>query len=543
MAEKGYPLRIILTAVDNATARINAVNARVAALNAPFRAINNATRALGEAAGIEKLRERLARVGEAGGEVLREVGELGKRFLELGGIVGAISFVEIIRGTTEAGDQIGKAAARAGVSNKTWQEFAYVARIADVSTETLSTSFKKLQVNQIAALTGNVQMQRWFARAGVTFRDLKREKPDEIFEKVANKVQKLGKGAKSTAILVKIFGKGGDQLLPSMLDGAKGIEALRKEAEELGFVMSDEAVAAANEFDDSSKRLGVSLIGLRNSIGGAVLPALKPLVDATTKWVVANRELIATKVLDFVAQLTVELPKFGRELKNAWQKSEPFRDAIGEIADKIGIVNLAMISLGAVAFGPLIASFVNLGAALLGAVPGLSTFGIAFAASGIPELIAGAAALGVAAAALIKITQALDKVAPTANARVGGRNLIPFAKEAPNLGRIPGPLFRGRPYGTRQTASYARPGASSLSDLLGPVAFSNLGELKRPGFAGAASIFSGGASSASPSAPVDGRIQVDVNVHAPAGTKVRTHSRGNVDLPVSVGRIMPGAAR
>jgi hypothetical protein len=85
-------------------------------------------------------------------------------------------------------------------------------------------------------------------------------------------------GAEKANTAIKLFGRNGLTLIPLLNEGRAGIERLRKEAERLGVVVSQQAAKAADEFNDSLNRLNNELKGIGISIAGPVITALQDLI-------------------------------------------------------------------------------------------------------------------------------------------------------------------------------------------------------------------------------------------------------------------------
>ena len=98
-----------------------------------------------------------------------------------------------------------------------------------------------------------------------------------------------------------LLGRAGTQLLPLMQDGAAGIEALQKQARELGLTIStDDADAAATLTDTLNILWRVFKQGVF-VVGSALAPVMKDfaeraarIIKNTFDWVKQNKELIVT---------------------------------------------------------------------------------------------------------------------------------------------------------------------------------------------------------------------------------------------------------
>ena len=90
---------------------------------------------------------------------------------------------------------------------------------------------------------------------------------ESMFNDTVNALMKLPEGAEKSRLAFELFGKAGTELMP-MLNGAEGsVEALKERANELGLVMSDEAVDAGVVFGDTMDDLREPLHRLELNLG------------------------------------------------------------------------------------------------------------------------------------------------------------------------------------------------------------------------------------------------------------------------------------
>ncbi len=81
---------------------------------------------------------------------------------------------------------------------------------------------------------------------------------------------------------MKAFGKSGGELIPLLNSGTDGLEEMFERARDLGSVMSNENIAALDEFGDSTDDVKFAWQGFKNQIVTGLLPVLQPLVRSFT---------------------------------------------------------------------------------------------------------------------------------------------------------------------------------------------------------------------------------------------------------------------
>lgn len=371
MAEKNK-LEVVLSLMDKATAPLQAFNKRIEKMQEPMRKVSNKLAVFGQATGFGKLRDAAGGVASAFGNVASEAGALATKIVAGVGIAGGAIF-GLAKMTADYGDEMSKAAQRTGTTIEQFQKLSYAAGLADVSNEDLQTSLIKLSKNAVDAGLGSKEMGLWFKRAGISVKELKTLKPDELFSRVADGIAKIpADSPKRAALAVALLGKSGAKMLPLLKDGAEGLREAGKEAEAYGLIIDQDAGDASEAFNDNITRLISALSGMGRSIGTELMPFITEVVTAIREWILENRNLITSKVEEWIARLRDNWPEIKQGALDAWAAIKRIGDmASGFVAAVGGIGNTLLIVAGVMA-GPLIGALASaagavwaLGAALL----------------------------------------------------------------------------------------------------------------------------------------------------------------------------------
>lgn len=205
--------------------------------------------------------------------------------------LGAAIFKEIIDGVkslisevAEVGDTIDKQSQILGLSRKAYQEWDYILGQNGASIESLGASMRTLNSLFLSAKEGNEEANNTLAQLGVNIHELERMNPEQQFEALVRAFQKMPAGAQKSALAVKVFGRSGTQLLPLLNQSSDSIDELRKRAEELGLIMSDEAVDASVAYGDSLDDLKLTFNAFKYSIGAKLLPTLTGGIQKLTNY-------------------------------------------------------------------------------------------------------------------------------------------------------------------------------------------------------------------------------------------------------------------
>lgn len=193
----------------------------------------------------------------------------------LGVAVGVGSFVGFIRKSAEAADQVGKLGQKVGASVENLSALNLAAATADVGTEQLATGLVFLNRKIAELADGSPEAQAAFRQLGLSIRDFKGKDAVQSFELVSQRMAQLGDGARKTKTAVEIFGRSGAQLIPLMNDLAEeGLAPLIERARELGVLLSDDMVAAAQRLNDDFKLLSLQAQGLGVQFATGLAPSV-----------------------------------------------------------------------------------------------------------------------------------------------------------------------------------------------------------------------------------------------------------------------------
>lgn len=181
-----------------------------------------------------------------------------------------------------AGDRVDKLSQKMNLSRKEFQEWDYITQQSGTSMEALSMGMKTLAVQ--AEADGAA-----FEKLGISVKDANGNIKDQgtLFNDTLTALFEYENTTERLAIASKLFGRGAQELAPILNAGSREIEKLRQRAHELGLVISDEAVSASVQFNDSLNEL---VSAVRTAFFGAiqrVMPQLKEVVASFTE---ATRE-------------------------------------------------------------------------------------------------------------------------------------------------------------------------------------------------------------------------------------------------------------
>lgn len=210
----------------------------------------------------------------------------------LGGLgvgIGAFAIKQFIGGQMQAIDATGKLAGRLGITTEHLAGLQHAASLADVATEDLTGSLEKMLRNLSVAEERGGATAIALRRIGLNTRALINAGPDAAFKSIADGIKSIEDPYKRAAVAQDIFGKGGQKLLPLLLDGASGIEAAQREAERLGLTFSQLDFQRVQDANDELTRTKAAFRGLALEAAITLAPALTTISNGLTKLLQAGR--------------------------------------------------------------------------------------------------------------------------------------------------------------------------------------------------------------------------------------------------------------
>ena len=235
--------------------------------------------------------------------------------------IGALALLG--RQSIKTADNIGKTAKAVGLSAETLQELRFAAAQTGVEVRGLDDSVKRFnrRVGEFAT-SGGGPAALAIKTLGIEIRDTNGavRSSEAIFIDTVDAMSKMESQAQRAAIAAQLFGDDfGPKLTPLLDQGVDGIARLREEARNLGIVLSNETVAAAERAEDTFGRLDAL-------IRGQVTKAFAENADAIAD---ATEAMIAFVVESFKAFNAL------RKFFGVETEEEGLRERIASLTDQI----------------------------------------------------------------------------------------------------------------------------------------------------------------------------------------------------------------
>ena len=290
---------------------------------------------------------------------------VGKKFATSGAAISGVgaaitgSLAAVTASFASAGDSIDKASKRTGVSAEAFSQMVFAAEQSGAGAAQLEKAFFGLSRSMEGLSRNQGAVVAAYKAIGLSQKDMEGLSPEQAMLKTADALSKIEDAGLRGAYAQQIFGRSGRELMPMLLEGADGIQALMKEADALGRTMSGKDAVAAAEYVDAMNRLKSVVVGVKNQIGAALAPAMTELGNTfvaiskpVREFISQNREMILFVALGGAALLSLgaAITTAGFAFMGIGAALGAVASAIAFIVSPVGIAIAAIAALGTAVF-------------------------------------------------------------------------------------------------------------------------------------------------------------------------------------------------
>lgn len=180
-----------------------------------------------------------------------------------------------VAGAKEVGayaDDISKSSQKLGMSAESYQEWTYIMQRSGSSIDSVKGGMIKLQK---AVEAGGEA----FEQLGLSQEEMLNMSSEEQWETAVRALQGVSDETEKARLAQELFGKSYQEFMPLLNNAEGSIDEMKQQVHDLNGVMSDEAVQAGANFQDSLLNMQTALSGLKNNMMGEFLPSLSTVMD------------------------------------------------------------------------------------------------------------------------------------------------------------------------------------------------------------------------------------------------------------------------
>lgn len=295
---------------------------------------------------------------------VKKIGKLGDQFTSLGkslsiGVSAPLTalgglITKVSTDTAKFATNLSEASQQAGLSAESYQSLNYALSQSGVSATDSERAFGRLNQRIGLAIEGNEKYASAFNKLGVAVQNANgsARNTEEVFLGVAESLSKIEDPASRSAVASEVFGVNlSRRLIPALNSGADGIRNFMQEARDLGIVMSNEDVAAAEEFSTAMGNLKLQFQSAYREIGMKFIPVLQnQLIPAIQNHVIPVFQRFADHVgviVDGFSKLPTPIKKASVSIAGIGVAIGPLTLAFGGLLKLVPTISTGVSGLGA----------------------------------------------------------------------------------------------------------------------------------------------------------------------------------------------------
>ena len=234
--------------------------------------------------------------------------------------------------SAQAADELNTLSRNLGVSVEELQKMQYASDLIDVSMDQMTGSMEKLtkQMGSNSKVFEELGINIYNADGSL------RDATDVWYESL-EALSQVENGTERDRLAMELFGKSAMEMSGIIDDGGAGLKAYGQEAEDMGLILSQDDVDAANKFNDAIDKLkataGASFLEMGATLAEELTPALEKIVE------------IASELFSWFANLDGSTQAFILTVLGLVAAISPIAGIISTITGMAAALNVAMLPM------------------------------------------------------------------------------------------------------------------------------------------------------------------------------------------------------
>lgn len=218
-----------------------------------------------------------------------------------------------------------------GISTENLQAFQYAEDFIGVSTDTIADSLKDLTTKMSDAANGNEDVIEKFDQLGVSIYDAdgNLRNAEDTFWDVVDSLGEMSNQTERDALAMDLINESAQKLNPLIEIGSEGFKKYADEAENVGYILSNDQLKALTDVDEAQNRLLKSQEAVSKQISAQYAPYMSDALNETRELI----EKVGTALIDSGA-----VDAFGSILDSAVSLLEPLGDLVSDLLPPLGVL-------------------------------------------------------------------------------------------------------------------------------------------------------------------------------------------------------------
>lgn len=239
--------------------------------------------------------------------------------------------IDVTKETAAAAKELEALSLQTGVSTTDLQAFQYAEDFIGVSSDQLADSLKDLTTKMSDAANGNEETAAKFDQLGVSIYDAQGNLRSsyDVFLDVIDGLGEMSNQAERDALAMSLINESAQQLNPLIEQGSGSLKKYAAEAENVGYILSNDQLKALTAVDEAQNRLLKSQEAVSKQISAEYAPYMSDALNET-------RELIEKVGKALVDSGAVDA--FGSIQDSAVSLLEPLGDLVSDLLPPLGFL-------------------------------------------------------------------------------------------------------------------------------------------------------------------------------------------------------------
>lgn len=237
--------------------------------------------------------------------------------------------MDVTKETAAAAKELEALSLQTSVSTTDLQAFQYAEDFIGVSSDQLADSLKDLTTKMSDAANGNEETAAKFDQLGVSIYDAQGNLRSsyDVFLDVIDGLGEMSNQAERDALAMSLINENAQQLNPLIEQGSGSLKKYAAEAENVGYILSNDQLKALTAVDEAQNRLLKSQEAVSKQISAEYAPYMSDALNETRELI----EKVGTALIDSGA-----VDAFGSILDSAVSLLEPLGDLTADILPPLG---------------------------------------------------------------------------------------------------------------------------------------------------------------------------------------------------------------
>ena len=196
--------------------------------------------------------------------------------------VGAAGLGLLVKNSLESIDALGKTANKLGIATAELQKLRFASQLAGVETRTVDMAVQRFTRRLAEAANGTGEAKDALKELGIDAASLSRQPLEKQMLALAAAFEKVEGSGDRVRLAFKLFDSEGVAFVNTLQAGEKALKDTFSEVDDLGIILSTNAVKGVESFNDSVVKLTTIFRGLINTVAAALAGPLQVLVEMLT---------------------------------------------------------------------------------------------------------------------------------------------------------------------------------------------------------------------------------------------------------------------